>query len=494
MKPTFMTLLLVCVLFISNLFSQTHPALEIGIADTLHSKILNADRPLQIYLPDNYENSKQEYPVIYLCDGQWNFLHVVGIVSNMAGNGRIPHSILVSIPHSNRDDDLVPKTMRSDNYSGKADDFQNFLSKELMPYIEGKYRTQPLRILIGHSYGGLFVHYTMITRPEMFDAFVAVDPSLWWDQYRMLSQTKEFFEKQDSFNKIIYFTQSEIESMGSDRFAQMLYRDAPRGLKWKFNHMRQETHGSVAHRTIYDGLEFIFSDWSPRAVAMNPKDAIFLKGDTLKVELSHPKATRIHYTLNGDEPTEASPVYEKPLAITKPCLVKARPFFGYGIVGSCNSSEYEIAKLQKAVKGIKDLKKGLAYKFYEGEWDSLPDFNKLKPKATGVTDSVGLQCSPVKDLLGLVFDGYIDIDKEEIYTFFIRSDDGSRLIIGGKELIVHDGLHSASEKSRQILLEKGKHKIHVEFFEKAGGEHLELNYAGPGIEKTIIPASVFYNK
>ena len=131
---------------------------------------------------------------------------------------------------------------------------------------------------------------------------------------------------------------------------------------------------------------------------------------------------------------------------------------------------------------------------YEGDWDKLPDFEKLKTKASGVTDSVNLACSPLQDKFGLMLNGYIDIAQEGIYTFYLRSDDGSRLKIGDKELIDLDGLHAVIEKSKQVLLEKGKHLIDVVFFEKGGGQFLELSYDGPEMERQVVPAAVFYHK
>jgi len=494
MKPSSIFLVLViCITLQSNLFAQQETGIQVGISDTLHSKILNEDRLIQIYLPGNYESSQQHYPVMYLCDGQWNFLHTLGIVDFMAGTSCAPRMILVSIYHTNRDEDLVPKTTETDNYSGNADGFMDFIAKELIPHVEGKFRTQPFRILTGISYGGLFTNYTLITKPDLFDAYISIDPSLWWDNHRIIHDSEKFFRKQESFNKILYFTQSEIREMGGDRFAQMLYRAAPRGLKWKFNHMHQETHASITHRSIYDGLEFIFSDWTSEPVMAKPNGGIFRKNDSLLVELSHSKAGSIKYTLNGEEPTSQSPVYKKPFAITKPCVLKTKPFFDYEISGNYDSVQFEIAVLHHADKKAKNLKKGLAYKLYEGDWDKLPDFDKLKTKSTGITDSVSLACSPVQDKFGLMFNGYIDIAQEGIYTFYLRSDDGSRLKIGDKELIDLDGLHAVIERSKQILLEKGKHKINIEFFEKGGGQFLELNYDGPDLKRQVVPAKVLYH-
>lgn len=493
-RSLFLTVLTISFILFSNAFSQMPNAIQVGLSDTLHSRILNQDRLIQFYLPSNYEGSQDHYPVMYLCDGQWNFLHTLGILDFMAGTQCAPRMILASIYHTNRDDDLVPKTNESDNYSGNADGFLDFIAKELIPYVENKFRTQPFRILIGISYGGLFTNYTLISRPDLFDAYISIDPALWWDNHRVIHDSEKFFRNQESFDKILYFTQSEVREMGGDQFARMLHRAAPRGLKWKFKHMPQETHASITHRSIYDGLEFIFSDWSAEPVKINPNGSIFRKNEHLAVELSQANAAGIHYTLNGDEPDLQSPVYENPIIIDKPCVLKTKAAFGYGIMGNCDSVRFEIAVLQPADKNVKNLKPGLTYHLYEGNWDKLPDFNTLKIKSTGIADTVSVTFSTLNDNFGLTFKGYIDIAKEGIYTFYLRSDDGSRLKIGNQELIDLDGLHAVQERSGQILLEKGKHRIDIEFFEKGGGQFLELSYDGPELERQNVPAEVLFHK
>ena len=492
-RLSFFTVLLISLLVISNIFSQSLSAIQVGVSDTLHSKILNQDRLIQFYLPANYDRSQEHYPVMYLCDGQWNFLHTLGIIDFMSGTGCTPKMILVSIYHTNRDDDLVPKTSETDNYSGNAEGFLNFIEKELIPYVESKFRTQPFRILTGISYGGLFTNYTLITKPDLFDAYISVDPSLWWDNCIIIRDSEKFFQKQKSFDKILYFTQSEIPQMGSDKFARMLYQTAPRELKWKFKHMHQETHASITHRSIYDGLEFIFSDWSAEPVKIKPNGGIFKKNESVTVELTHSNAQKIYYTLNGEEPTQQSSVYKNTIIIDKPCILKTKPFFGYNITGNCDSVRFDIAILQRAEKNITNLKPGLTYNLYEGDWNKLPDFDTLKIKSTGIIDTVSLVCSPLQDNFGLKFTGYINIEREGIYAFYLRSDDGSRLKIGNQGLIDLDGLHGVEERSRQILLEKGMHKLVLEFFEKGGGQFLELSFEGPELERQKVPDKILYH-
>ena len=486
----FMMLFLICTVG----FTQSKNAIEIGFEDTIHSKILDQDRPIQICLPDDYESSSKRYPIMILCDGQWNFVHTAGIVGFVSGNGVAPKMILVGIVHANRDDDLVPATVETDNYSGKASKFLDFLGKELIPYIENKYRTQPFHILAGISYGGLFTHYAMITQPDLFNAYIAADPSLWWDNQKVIRDSEAYFKSIETFDKTLYFTQSEIPQMGGDVFARMLQRSSPPGLKWNFNHMYLETHGSITHRSFYDGLEFIFSEWSEDPVRIEPQGNIFMEGDTLVVFMRHPDVEKIYYTVDGSEPDQKSLVYQHPFKVAQPCQLKTRAYFGHGIWGDVATKTYEYAVLQPADRGVKNLKKGLAYQVFEGEWDELPDFDKMKSTTSGVADSIDVAVTTLQDQFGIRFDGFVDIPETAIYTFYLGSDDGSRLFIDQQPLIDNDGLHGEIEKAKQIYLEKGMHRVKVDFFEKGGGEMVNLTYEKSGKKRMQLPAGDLYHQ
>ena len=297
-----------------------------------------------------------------------------------------------------------------------------------------------------------------------------------------------------TFDKTLYFTQSEIPQMGGDVFAKMLQRSAPRGLKWKFNHMYLETHGSITHRSFYDGLEFVFSDWSEDPVRIEPQGDILIKGDTLVVSMRHPDAEKIFYTLDSSEPDQQSLVYRHPLKITQPCQLKTKVYFGHGIWGEVATKDYEYAVLQPANKSIKNLEKGLAYQVFEGDWDQLPEFDKMKSTASGVADSIDVAVTTLQDQFGIRFDGFVDIPETAIYTFYLRSDDGSQLSIDQHPLIDNDGLHGVIEKAKQIYLEKGMHQIQVDFFEKGGGEMVELTYEKSGSKQMQVPADDLYHR
>jgi hypothetical protein len=135
---------------------------------------------------------------------------------------------------------------------------------------------------------------------------------------------------------------------------------------------------------------------------------------------------------------------------------------------------------------------GLLYRFYQGNWGSMPAWTSMNPTTTGTTANFDLTKAEVGDNFGLRFTGYIDVPTDGAYTFYTNSDDGSKLFIGTTEVVNNDGNHAPQERSGTIGLKAGKHAIRVEFFENGGGELLEVRYAGPGIAKQLIPASALF--
>ncbi len=127
-----------------------------------------------------------------------------------------------------------------------------------------------------------------------------------------------------------------------------------------------------------------------------------------------------------------------------------------------------------------------AYQYYEGTWTSLPDFSTLTPVATGTVSSITLEPRLRNDYFALTFTGGIELPADGEYTFYTRSDDGSRIYLNGNLVVDHDGTHGATEKAGAVTLNAGTHELRVEYFENAGGEALEVSYSGPGIPKQLI--------
>lgn len=135
---------------------------------------------------------------------------------------------------------------------------------------------------------------------------------------------------------------------------------------------------------------------------------------------------------------------------------------------------------------------GLDYKYYEGAWNVLPNFASLTPVKTGTVTNFDLSVANVGDNFGFSFTGYIQVPTDGVYTFYTASDDGSKLYMDGVLVVNNDGLHAQTEKSGTIGLKAGKHAINVVYFEKTGGNTLNVSYSSSTVSKQAVPAGILY--
>jgi uncharacterized protein len=167
---------------------------------TIKSSVLGEDRVILVRTPVGYDANKQSYPVLYMTDGDAHMAHTASTVEFLARNGRMSETIVVGIVNTDRTRDLTPTTpvqkgatgAPQNPTAGGADNFLKFLETELIPDIEKRYRVRPYRSLAGHSLGGLFAMHAMLTRPQLFNSYVAVSPSLQWDSQVTVKRAEDF--------------------------------------------------------------------------------------------------------------------------------------------------------------------------------------------------------------------------------------------------------------------------------------------------------------
>jgi len=267
-------LLIPILLFAGN--DDAEP-IVIGERFTLDSKVMQEPRPIWVSQPLGYDQSSERYPLMILLDGDGHFHHTTGIIQFLTRGGMMPQMLVVGIPNTDRTRDLTPPALSDTtgrfSTAGGAKWFLQFITDELVPYVESHYRTQPYKIIVGHSFGGLFVVNALLHRPDVFDAYVAISPSLWWDNERLIRQTETFFQTHPELRKFLYVTLgNEGGNMRAsfDKFVQILETAAPTGLEWSTELMENETHGSIPHRTTYNALEALYSDWRlPAEIVQN---------------------------------------------------------------------------------------------------------------------------------------------------------------------------------------------------------------------------------
>ena len=236
--------------------------ITIGEKFTIHSKALNEDRKIMVYTPTGYENSDAKYPVVYLLDGETHFVHAYGVVDFLSTQGLMPQSIVVAIVNVDRGRDFTPSQISEKSQTGGAAKFTAFIKDELKPYINKNYRTQPFETIYGHSLGGMYVAYTFLTDPDMFDGYIAVSPYLQYDEDYVTKMVKENLK--DSYDhKFFYMTLGEepayYASVG--QFVGTIETKAPKGLQFDYFQMSGANHASTPHLTMYNGMQEFYSNW-----------------------------------------------------------------------------------------------------------------------------------------------------------------------------------------------------------------------------------------
>lgn len=199
----------------------------------------------------------------------------------------------------------------------------------------------------------------------------------------------------------------------------------------------------------------------------------------------------ILYTLDGSDPTEQSQLYVKPLRIDREILVKMRAF-KKGMAPSIITSIALRPGDYMPPVDIQASQQGIAYEIYEGQWQQMPDFSRLTPIRTGMTDTMDHTLMSGKENFAIVFKGMLKIPASGIYKLTTISDDGSRIKINGEVVLDNDGLHSTFEKSSVVALQKGFYPIVVEFFEAHTDEYLDVFIEGASWPRQPIDSSIVY--
>ncbi|MCD6347662.1 MAG: alpha-L-fucosidase [Bacteroidales bacterium] len=199
--------------------------------------------------------------------------------------------------------------------------------------------------------------------------------------------------------------------------------------------------------------------------------------------------SEIRYTLDGSLPNKSSLLYSGNLTINESSTVKTSCFMNNLPISATASQSFEKVTPLPG-RSLRGLKAGLKYNYYEGDWNKIPDYNGITPKKQGVAENFDLAAKEIEENFSIDYQGFIDIPDDGVYTFYLTSDDGSILYIGEKLLINNDGPHGPAELSGEIPLGKGLHAIRISFFEKSGGNMLELAWSGPDFERQLIPANI----
>ncbi|WP_179377224.1 alpha/beta hydrolase [Winogradskyella wichelsiae] len=256
----FIALLIISISILScSNGSQYNDPIPLHDSFKITSKLLKETRVINVWTPPNYKTSNDSLPVLYMPDGgvvNEDFPHIANTISKLVENKSIPPIILVGIANTDRRRDLSGFSKVKDDaqycpLTDGAKDFRAFISDELILEIDKKYRTTSEKGIIGESLAGLFVIETLLLQPETFNFYIAMDPSLWWNDHYLVKNTEHYLEKFTEKRIKLWFAASDAEdiSIHSKSFSEILKNKSPETLIWKFSNKPKEHHNTIFRAT-----------------------------------------------------------------------------------------------------------------------------------------------------------------------------------------------------------------------------------------------------
>lgn len=247
--------------------TETMTPIVIGRSFVMDSAVLGEKRTITVYLPDDYKEGTKRYPILYLLDGgaDEDFHHITGIVQVSVANGLMEPIVVIGVKNTIRRRDMTgPTTNPTDLDRGKdvggSAAFRSFLKTELIPRIDRDFRGNGERTLMGESLAGLFVVETFLDQPDMFHRYIAVSPSLWWNNGMLLKNAAERLTALPVPGKTFYLAVGGIEdnTKEAERFAESLRQSNPQGLAWYYEPLPMEAHGTMLHAAALRALRKFF--------------------------------------------------------------------------------------------------------------------------------------------------------------------------------------------------------------------------------------------
>jgi len=262
---------------------------KVGALDSLYSKTLKETRKIYVQLPADYKPDENiKYPVVFVLDGEV-FLPTVNDVLKYYSGGFTPEMVIVGISNDkNRMRDLTTSKVTEmygspfKQENGEAVNFSKFIETELIPFVENKYPVTNFRTLIGHSYGGLFTLYSLVHHPELFSNYLAIDPSLDWDNQRLIKELRDKVSSANYKGKSLFMslaghvymqktgmTLNEIKKDTTDftlfsrsniAFSEVLNQNKQNELAFEWKFYPRDLHGTISFPSIMDGLISVF-EW-----------------------------------------------------------------------------------------------------------------------------------------------------------------------------------------------------------------------------------------
>jgi predicted alpha/beta superfamily hydrolase len=279
-------LICICCLAVNSICGQSSISKQLdkskpfvlGVIDEIQSNVLAEKRTLNIYLPEGYnQNDTKKYPVIYLLDGSADedFIHIVGLVqfNSFEWINQIPKSIVVGIATVDRRRDYTfPTTIKEDALkyptTGHSNQFIAFIEKELQPFIETKYKTNTDKTIIGQSLGGLLETEILFTKPSLFNKYIIVSPSLWWNNGSLLNQSTRFLSEGLDHQIDIYIGVGKegltptaiprVMEVDANLLVEKIQAVKNKQVKVIYDYLPQEDHATIMHQAVFNAFKLLY--------------------------------------------------------------------------------------------------------------------------------------------------------------------------------------------------------------------------------------------
>jgi len=245
---------------------------SVGQYETLHSSLLGEDRQLLIHLPEDYENTKKQYMVLYIFDGEntHRYIQSVMAVTFYSSIRRLPQMICVGILNTDRTRDMTPRKVKQRPNSGGGDTFLKFIISELIPHIEKQYRSAPYRMLFGGSSAGMFALYTLFSRLGSFNAYIASRPALnsyseyTWDSDVIFQSARSFFKESHSGKISLFIDYGGQEDRLHNpepihQLAEIFQKKPSKRFRWEIQETGESRYRSA--ESLKNGLLSVFKAW-----------------------------------------------------------------------------------------------------------------------------------------------------------------------------------------------------------------------------------------
>lgn len=256
-------------------YAQSVNSANNSLSITIDSKVLKEKCKVWVGLPENYKSSTDKYPVVYVLDGETFFTFAAETSGQMGRTGTIPRCIVIGVTSHNRQRDFTtpvdPDAGQSNDIhtSGGANTFLDYLETELIPAVEKNYRTLPYRVIIGHSLGGVLVYHAFYTKPQLFQAYISIDGSLWWNKGRVGKSVINYLSKHPTLKSKLFECRKDITQPVhfpvNLELLDFLKKYHPPLLEYTYLELKNENHATIVYPGIQNGLKDVFTSYNYRS-------------------------------------------------------------------------------------------------------------------------------------------------------------------------------------------------------------------------------------